>query len=245
MSTAVSEIVVQAFREGNYTAVGEETTAEEMQEAIPRLRNYISALLGIEVGEPLRDFYVPHAWDPAAPLRYPLTPTGTGATSAEPWAYPHANARLLVKVDAVRTLYFPAYPHDGARMAYVDVGSTAAVTLNGNGRLIEGQASISGDPAAGEIPADLDGRTWLYRADLGNWILLGILVAIDEVPLPVEFDDLLVTGLCMRLAPRFGQQPDATIVARNQDMVSRLAKRYKQSESMPTSSELRSIIREI
>jgi len=237
MPTLVSEIIVQAFREGNFIAVGESTTAEELVEAIPRLNNYISALLGIELGEQYRDWYAPTEHNPVAPLRFPLTPTGTGETSAEPWAYPPPNVRLLVLTTAPTTLYFPAMPSDGARMALVDVGSLADVTLNGNGRRIEDAASITA------APEDLNGRKWLYRADLGNWMRLNVLGANDPVPLPPEFDDLLVTGLAIRLAPRFGVQMDPTIVARNDDMLSRLKKRYKQSEHMPSSLEMRNLLR--
>lgn len=242
--TLLSEIVVQAFREGNFVALGEDTPAEELQEAVPRLRNLISAVMGIELGEHYRDWYVPHAYNPEAPLRYPLTPTGTGGTSALPWQYPPANSRLLVKVDEARTLYFPATPNDGARMAYVDLGSTGDVTLDGNGRLIEGATSISSD--IGGAPAvSLSGRQWLYRSDKADWILLvNELKASDTVPLPPEFDDLWVTGLVMRMAPRFQIEIQPSIGERYADMLGRLRKRYKQSERQPTTQELRQHMRE-
>lgn len=241
MSTLVSEIVVQAFREGNFTSVGENTTAEELVEAIPRLRNLISSLFGTDLGEQYRDWFVPVSFVPEAPLRHPLTPSGTGETSGMPWIYPPANSRLVVKLTEARTLYFPAYPMDGARMAYVDVGSTVGVvTLNGNGRKIEGAASI----VDGAEAAALAGRRWFYRADLADWIRIDEpLAADDEVPLPEEFDDLLVTGLAVRLAPRFQVKIDDTTTARFTDMLDRLKKRYKQSERMPTTHELRQTFR--
>jgi len=237
MDTLVSEIVVQAFREGNFTAVGETTTAEEMIEAVPRLRNFISSLFGLEIGEALRDWYVPHEHNPAQPLRHPLTPTGDGAVATQPWAWPAANARLLVTSTTPRTLYFHQQPNDGARMAFVDMGGGSLVTLSGNGRLIEGA------PILTALPSALNGRVWLYRADRAEWILLERLDENSRVPLPNEFDDLLVCGLCMRLAPRFSVKPDEVIVARYEDMVGRLRKRYKQSERMPSSAELRSTFR--
>ncbi len=237
--TQVSEIIVQAFREGNFTAVGETTTSEELTEAVPRLRNLISSLLGVELGEAYRDWYVPTTHIPEAPLRHPLTPTGTGTTSADTWAYPPANSRLVVSISSAKTVYFPAAPLDGARMAYSDVASTANMTLDGNGRLIEGAASLTG------ASSTFHGRKWLYRADLSNWILLGLLGPTSEVPLPPEFDDLLVCGMAMRLAPRFQTQPDEVIIQRYADMLGRLKKRYKQSERMPTSLELRQMFREI
>jgi hypothetical protein len=54
MSTLVSEIIVQAFREGNFIAVGESTTAEELAEAVPKLNNFLNSLFGIELGEQFR-----------------------------------------------------------------------------------------------------------------------------------------------------------------------------------------------
>jgi len=246
MSTLVSEIVVQAFREGNFTAVGETTTAEELMEAVPRLNNFISALLGTDLGEQYRDWYVPQAWNPARPLRHPLTPAGDNAESAEPWAYPPANVRLMAKLSAPRTLFFPPNPSDGARMAFVDLGSTAStVTLSGNDRLIENAA---GSPVAavGAAPASLTGFRWLYRADLGTWVRLRTLQATDSVPLPPEFDDLLIAGLCIRLAPRFGvKEIDPAIIERREDMLGRLKRRYKQSERMPTTMEMRTMFRSV
>lgn len=239
--TLVSEIIVQAFREGNFTAVGETTTAEELKESVPRLNNYIASLFGLEMGEMYRDWYAPTAWESEQPLRHPLTPDGSNVKSTEPWAYPPANVRLVVKATAAKTIYFPAYPSDGARMAYADVGSTALVTLDGNGRRIEAAVSIT-EAAAGAFA----GRSWLYRADLGDWIRLKTLASTDTVPLPPEFDDLLVTGLAIRLASRMGvKQIDPQIVARHDDMLGRLKKRYKQTERMPTSVEMRSLFREI
>lgn len=244
--TVVSEIVVQAFREGNFTAVGQTTTAEELIEAVPRLNNYISALFGIEIGEHYRDWYVPGAWDPAQPLRYPLTPDGSTATSADPYQRPPANVRLISKITSAKTIYFPATPNDGARMSYIDVGATGLVTLDGNGRLIEGSTTLSGAVAVPpETAGELSGRKWFYRADLGNWLRITSLTESSEVPLPEEFDDLLVTGLAIRLAPRFGIKIDDSIALRNADMLSRLKKRYKQSEQMPASTaELRSHFRD-
>jgi hypothetical protein len=245
--TLMSEIIVQAFREGNFTALGEDTTAEELTESVARLRNLINAVFGFELGELQRDWYVPHEHDPEAPLRYPLAPTGTGVTSAAPYQYPPSNVRLLVKVDAARTLYFPAYPFDGARISYLDMGSTADVTIDGNGRLIEGATSITTDlDPDGEDPVvSFHGRKWLYRADRGEWILLTDLQAGDSVPTPPEFDALWISGLAVSLAPRFQVQIQEQTAATYQDMLGRLKRRYKQSERLPSSMELRQIFREI
>lgn len=238
MSTAVATILSSAFRDGNFVSVGESATVEETAEALPRLNAYLSSLLGFEVGEQLREWPVPHDADAAPfPTLRPKLVAGTKS-----WANPPANVRLIVKATSASTVYFPPAPQDGARMAYADVGSSAVVTLDGNGRLIEGAATLTGDPKdttpEPDVPATFHGRSWLYRADLGDWIRLKTLVDGDTVPLPPEFDDLLVTGLALRLAPRYGiLQPDPLIVARHGDMLTRLKKRYKQTEPAPASQD--------
>ena len=127
----------------------------------------------------------------------------------------------------------------------MDQFSTAPVTLHGNGRRIEGASQLVGLPENGGVPATLHGRSWLYRADLGDWIRLEVLGTDSRVPLPPEFEDLLVCGLALRLAPRFGTTPDPLIAARHTDMLDRLKKRYKQSERLPSTMELRQHMREI
>lgn len=227
----VSEIIVQAYREGNFIAVGEVPTADEVAEAVPRLNSFIASLFGIELGEVLHDWYAPNENEPAAPLRRPLTPSGAGEAAGPFWIYPPPNARLLLALTEGRAIYFPAAPSDGARMALVDVGSTAEVTLSGNGRKIEGAATLTATPAA------LSERTWLYRADLGDWVRLKTLVEVDVPPLPDTFDDLLICGLTIRLAPRFGVVTAAETAQRYVDMLGHLKKRYKQEVPMPNSAE--------
>jgi len=235
--TVMSEIIVQAFREGNFVALGEDTTTEELAEAVPRLRNLINAVIGFELGELQRDWYVPQIHDPEAPIRFPLTPTGTGGEAALPYQFPPSNVRLLVKVTEVRTLYFPAHPFDGARISFLDMGSTAAVTIDANGRLIEGEASLT------EAAAVFHMRTWFYRADRGEWIVLTNLQSDDTMPTPPEFDQLWITGLAVSLAPRFQVQIQEQTTATYADMLSRLKKRYKQSERLPSAVEMRQLFR--
>jgi len=233
----VSDIILQAFRASNYIAIGEVPTMQETDEALPVFRNLLSSLFGFEIGEQLRDWFAPSNYQPVAPLRVPPTPTGINDPHWESWAFPPSNSRLIVNFSAATTLYFPAEPSDGARMAYViNPASPGVVTLNGNGRKIEGAATV----------VAVDSRKWMYRADLADWIRIDTVIdASDTAPLPEEFDDLLVCGLAMRLAPRFQVQADGVIVARFTDMLGRLKKRYKQTEAQPSNPELQQIIREI
>ena len=127
-------------------------------------------------------------------------------------------------------------------MSYIaGVGTTGIVTLNGNGRKIEGMASLVAAAAA-----TFDGRKWFYRADLADWIRIDeVLVEGDAVPLSEEFDDLFVCGLAMRLSARFQTKVDDTVLARFTDMLGRAKKRFKQSENMPGTPELQQTLREI
>lgn len=232
MSTAAT-IIGDAFREGNFVAVGETPTAEELTEALSRLNGYLSALFGFEAGEWLRDWFAPTTGAVSGiPLRSPRTPDGSAAQSSLDWTYPPPNSRIMLGIAEPATIYFPAQPSDGARMSCVSVGSTGLLTIHGNGRLVENAVSIT------EVTAgDFSGRNWLYRADLGGWILLKKIAAdTEEVPLPEEFDDLLITGLAIRLAPRMGvKNIDAAIIGRHESMLKRLRLRYRQTEGMPIS----------
>ena len=238
MSTA-AEIIQDAFREGNFIALGEVPQAAEITEALPRLRSLIDSLFGFEIGEAYTDFYVPSELVVTAPLRRPLSPTAdvTGVAQADLWKYPPPNSRLVVKTTTARTVYLPANPNDGARIQLVNVGSTAALnfTLDGNGHLIENGVSLT------DTFTNLHGRKWFYRADLGDWVRLDSIAAeADIIPLPEEFDDLLVCGLAMRLAPRFQVPIAEETSSRYGDMLKRLKKRYRQTAPMPNSyGELR------
>lgn len=243
MST-VSEIVTQAFREGNFIAVGETPTAEELIEAVPRLRNLVDSLLGLEIGEAYSDWHVPSDVTVAAPLRSALSNGSTvvGATGVS-WQYPPSNVRMLVNTTEARSIYLPSNPSDGARLHLLNMGSSGAliVTLNGNGRLIENAVSLAGTLTT------LHGRKWFYRADLGDWVrYIGVVDTNSAMPFPAEFDDLFVCGLAMRLSARFQTAVDDVTVSRYTDILRRFKKRYRQSEAMPASfNELRQTSHEV
>lgn len=244
--TLVADIVSQAFREGNFTAVGEETTPEELAEGVARLRNLVNAVFGFELGELLRDWYVPQELNPEAPLGRLRDASGAGVTTSVPYAYPPSNVRLLVGLSTPRTLYFPANPSDGARMAFLNMGTpdTVDVTLSGNGRFIEGETSITSDADATPDPVAFHGRKWLYRADRGEWVRLTQIAADGSVPTPPEFDSLWICGLAIALAARFQANIQPQIVQTYRDMTSRLKMRYKQTEAYPDSFESRQHFRE-
>lgn len=224
MDTAAGEIIAQAFREGGFLDGKHDNAPEELIEALPKLNNLLFSLVGVELGERYQDWPIPGTDESLAQIRQQGFMQEGYAVRGRAWQNPPANRRLMVSNSDAAEVYFPCNPMDGARMAYIDVGASANVTLYGNGRLIQGLPSITGK--AGR-------RRWFYRADQGNWVCLARLSSVNSrLPLPSEFDDLFVSGLIIRLAPQYGKSAAAEVGARYADMLDRLKKRYWQTESI-------------
>lgn len=182
--TLVSSIIVNAYRESNLTGVGRSLTSNQETEGLSLLNGLIPATIGQEVGQELYDINVGGQYD------WPI------------WDYAPENVRLVLNSGAPQTLYLHPKPYDGQRLAVADAGQTLAssnLTLNGNGRQIEGAATLV---------LDTDGlcAQWLYRGDLGNWVRIEGLELTDAMPLPIEFDDYFAILLAMRLNPRHGRE---------------------------------------
>ena len=214
----VSDIITEAFREGNLKPIGSTPTSAEAAEALSRLNRFVRALYGHAFGENLSDWPVPPRRNAPVAANYPLLPGSTDLPSSV-YLYPPGNVRIVNSVTAATTIYLPQHPNDGARFGYTDVGATAVLTIDANARLIEGAASI---PAPSEV------REWVYRADNGNWQRIAALVTSDSSPFPDEFDDLLVCGLSIALSPRFGQKPNEITLLAYQTMRNKLKARYYQ-----------------
>lgn len=181
-----SEAIDRAYREINRTAVGQSPTTAQQTEALALLNSVLLAAVGFEAGEELSDITIGGQYDQA-------TLAGT---------YIPVNARLVVNLTGARTFYLHPRPHDGQRVAIADAGANLAtynLTLNGNGRSIEGGTTAV-------LAANSLARQWLYRADLGDWKRITSLEAADTVPFPTEFDDYFVILLAMRISPRHGRE---------------------------------------
>ncbi len=218
--TVASAIGFQALRESNIIGINATPTDPQAAEALSRLNNIVSSSLGWEVGEPLLDW--PVGTVGVDPCNWP-------GWSAYRWQRPHPNVRLVVNHDSAETITLPAYPDDGARLALIDVGQNLAtypLTLNADGRRIEDQTSLT-------LNTNGESRTWLYRADLGNWIRTDTLLADSELPFPPEFDDAFITMLAMRLNPRYGRSIAQETVAAMERSVGQLRARYSQRVVTP------------
>lgn len=106
----------------------------------------------------------------------------------------------------------------------------AILTLDGNGRLIDGAPQQQYETP---IPVN----QWVYRADLGNWLTATDLALLDEMPFPKEFDDFFICAGSRRLAPRYNKISSAETLATAQLTLSRFQARYRQSAITTYGSE--------
>jgi hypothetical protein len=224
MATA-TEIITQALRESNVLPIGQEPNTAQRDEALPRLNNYIQGLFGTVLGEFIADWSVPPRQTAPKDSRYPLAPAPT-KLPADVWPYPPQNVRLVASNTTETRIYLPRKPSDGARLGYVNIGQTADLIIDANGRYIQGGPTVT-------VPATATYQDWFYRADRGEWVLRANLALTDEQPFPEEFDDLLVTGLAIRLGPRFGKRPPPETAQTNALMRRRMKQRYKQHMPKP------------
>lgn len=217
----VASAILSGYREGNLKAAGQVLTAAEDSEGLELVESLWLSLLGHEIGEPLNDWPVPSTTADVGGFPYIAHPL----SAASPWLDPVQNSRLVTNITTITTVNFPATPDDGARMSVVDVGSSAVnLTLNGNGRLIEGAATVVG------FPSILNGRTWFYRADLGDWTSPDPLLSLSVLPLPAEFNGLFTSYLAIQLAPRNSQEASPETLQRYQLMLARVRARYRQHQ---------------
>lgn len=199
-----SDAISRAYREAAIKPIGTIPSVDEFNEGLDRLNGFLFSLLSEEIGEKLSDVQVPNNLRATAQSANPINiayPDNIGnfhqpfspGEAAEPTVYNLApNSRVIWRGTTAATVYLPEYPSDGCRIGFADVGSTAALTINANGRKIEGAATKV--VASGASPAE-----WFYRADLGEWIVLRNLELTDSLPLPQGFDRLLICGTAIAL----------------------------------------------
>ena len=224
--TTVRTLIEDALREGGILALGESAEAAIATEGLRRLNVLFRSLLGNELGDNLVNMsYGANG----------LTNSFGVADNRDSFVdstYVPTNTNLLVNLAQTKTIYLDPNPKDGARFAVVDVSGnfdTIPFTINGNGRTIEGSASVTMS-TAGET------REWFFRADLGDWVKVMDLDFGDESPFPMQFDDFLTTSLALRLNPRYGQSLNPETLAVLTRARSQFRSKYRQETVV--SSEL-------
>lgn len=217
----VSECITAAYREADATTVGDAPSDAEKAEALVLFNNFVLRLFGTEFGENLLDWPVP------PPTGQTCVPDNLVSPNMSSTWYdtPRTNSRLLVNINAETTVKMPASPNDGSQIMIVDVGSSSVdLTLDGNGRLVSGQTSAIDTPQA------LNGQRYFYRADLASWELVEELDADDELPLVADWNDLFVTYLAIRLAPRNAQETTQETATVYKDLLAKARRRYRQEQ---------------
>lgn len=222
MTTLVSSIIQDALRETNLIPLGVTPTTDQSAEAFRRLSTIVSSVLGNEGGEAL------------TPM--PLGQTNVQSPSGYPWwnnnlpgnVFVPVNTRIMCNLSGAGLVNLHPKPHDGARMGIVDVAGNFAtnhLTINGNGRLIEGQNQMV-------YSTNSQIKEWFYREDLGNWVVVSPLDSAGSMPFPPEFDDMFIVMLAMRLNPRYGQTIHPASMLALKSAMSKFSARYKQSDTI-------------
>lgn len=223
--TDVATIIMDAYRESNIIAAGKSPSSTQTTEALRLFNRIIKAAIGNDAGETLRDW----------PLgNYGRQSTDRLSLTSLQIANPPINSRLLQTAEEAKTIYLPPKPSDGSRVSIADPHSLLAtynVVLDANGRTIE---------AANTLTLNTDGlfRDWFYRADLGDWVRVSDLVAVDDVPFPEEFDDMWTILLAIRLNPRHGRELDAQSSAVLSSLRRIFVARYLQVENLQINDDL-------
>jgi hypothetical protein len=228
-----SDAIARAYREAAIKPIGTIPTVDEYNEGLDRLNGFLFSLFSAEIGEKLSDVQVPHnqrATTESANdfnVGYPANvdrfnqPYSPG-TSQEPQVFNiPGNSRIIWKGTTATTVYLPEYPNDGARVGFADVGSTTALTIHANGRLIEGAASKT-------VASATEPSEWFYRADRGEWIALIDLQLTDTLPLPKGFDRLLICGTAIALTGLDEINPTAGTMTTFNRLLKLCKQRYSQ-----------------
>lgn len=225
--TTVTSIITSALRETNLIPIGVTPDPAAVTEAFGLLSTIVAGVLGNEAGENLTPMPLGQN-DIVSPTGYPWWSNELPGN-----IFLQTNTRIMCNLTGPGTVNFHPRPHDGARMGVVDVSQNFAefpLTIFGNGRSIEGAA---------EMVYDTNGliRQWIYREDLGNWVVVLPLDPNGDMPWPPEFDDMFIIMLAARLNPRYGQIMHPASVDSLKQAITKFSARYKQSDSQQPSED--------
>ena len=222
--TLISSIILAAFRESNILPLGRDPTANQGAEALQLYNDLLSSLYGTSEGERFQD------WPLGDFDRNPDDLWYRDLCYLTDWQLnnPPINMRLIATNTVARTVWFTPRPQDGARYAIADpYGRLAAfpITLQGNGRPIDGAASLV-------LNVDNTFREWIYRADKAAWLPISPVIATDENPFPDNFNTMFQILLAMRINPRYGRTLDQQSIAALKQNKQDFHNRYLQSRPL-------------
>lgn len=223
--TTVTKIIDRAFRASNITGTGASPTATEQSEALELLQSFVKGVFGNEAGDDFIDMAI-GSEGISRPVDFPWYDT---VPDGNDWFVPQ-NYRLFCNLGEAVTLYLHPQPNDGARFAIRDMQNnfnTYNVTLNGNGRLIDGSTSVT-------LSTNGEAGEWFYNADTGNWVRYADLTLDGAFPFPEEFDDYFVMALAMRINPQYGKTLDQQALTFYSRSKRQLQARYDVTIEMPS-----------
>lgn len=209
--TACSVIIQRAYRQSNIIPIGTTPSVPQVTEALAVLNSGMSSIIGNGFFENLQDWPIPAVQRVGGVAANPPLRPGSGVPISQlNNAYPGKNMRIVWD-GSEQTAYMPENPPDGAVMCLVQsVGNghqnPGLLTLNGNGRTVEG--------AAAYLSTTATKRQWLYRADLADWVQIkSPMLAADDIPFPDDFDDYWIAALTIQLSPMYGKTIQAATSA--------------------------------
>ena len=226
--TTVSQIVTEAYRESNNIAIGQTPNTAEQTEGIYLFNRFLKSVFGNEAGDPLTPISIGNNnVVNSAYFNMENLPNG--------W-YPPRNSRIIFNLTQTQTVTLNPYPEDGERFAINDASNNFAtynVTLQGNGRLIDGGTQVI-------LNTNGTVKEYFYRGDTNSWMSVYDLTLADTFPFPVEFEDLFIIGLAMRINPRNKQEIDPQSIQAYKRLRSLFRARYDQTvEQRPEEALLR------
>jgi hypothetical protein len=216
--TTIRQLITDALRESGILEVGVAPDAEETEEALRHMHRLLRSLFGNELGERLKSVNFGTA---SISNSYGIAEDLSSDIES---SYIPVNCRLVLNIAEPSTLYLHPKPQDGSRLAVVDnQGNLASynVILNGNGRQIENAASVT-------LAVNDLNREWFYRDDLAEWVRVTDPTLDDQSPLPMEFDDYLITLLAFRINPRYGAETSANQMSTLGELRRKFRARYRQ-----------------
>lgn len=224
--TLISSLITDAYREGNIIPLRKTPDADMVTEALRLYNQNISSIYGGEAGENLTDWTLG---------TFNVDEPGfTDPRDSYSIQRPGINRRLLATNTVALTVYLTPYPQDGSRMGIADPFgrlATVPVTLDANGRTIEGSATKI-------LNTNNTFQEWFYRADKGDWVKLTSLLSTDENPFPEEFDAFFYIGLAMRLNPRHGREMNPQTATVFKQQRNQFIARYLQAQPLELDDSL-------
>lgn len=204
--TVVSDIIKQAYRESNLIPLSATPNSMQTEEALKRLNALLLSAIGNEAGDELTDINinVGNTYDQSHLINQYIPP----------------NVRMFVVLSESDTFTLHPQPYDGQRVAVTGDFGTYNLTLDGNGRTIEGTSTLT-------LAQDGEISQWMFRSDIGDWVLIDEIEEEDDWPLPIEFDDYFIIMLALRLNPRYGQQLTGESATMMKRMRTQMQARYR------------------